>query len=33
MEEAKKKEILEFLNSWGDMHMGKLLDIVFTDVT
>ncbi|MDY3548282.1 hotdog fold thioesterase [Riemerella anatipestifer] len=33
MEEAKKKEILEFLNHWGEMHMGKLLDIVFTDVT
>lgn len=33
MEASKKQEILDYLNNWGTEHLGKTLDIVFTDVT
>lgn len=33
MEQGRKKEILDFLNNWGDNHMGKLLEIEFIDVS
>ncbi|WKS95785.1 PaaI family thioesterase [Riemerella columbina] len=33
MDANKREEILHFLNHWGDAHMGKFLDIVFTEVT
>lgn len=33
MEETKKDEVLNFLNNWGSEHLGKTLDIVFTDVS
>ena len=32
MDEARKKEILEKLNFWGDDNLGKTLGIIFTDV-
>lgn len=32
MEETKKKEILAFLNQWGETTMGSHLDIRFTEV-
>lgn len=33
MDEAKRKEILDRLNTWTTDNLGKTLDIVFTDVT
>lgn len=32
MDEARRKEILEKLNFWGDDNLGKTLGIIFTDV-
>ncbi len=32
MEQKKKKEILDRLNFWGKVTLGKTLDIIFTDV-
>lgn len=33
MEQAKKDEILNMLNNWGNETLGKTLGIIFTDVT
>ncbi len=33
MEPSKKQEILDQLNNWGNITLGKTLGIVFTDVS
>lgn len=33
MTHEKKSEILQKLNNWGNVTLGKTLDIIFTDVT
>lgn len=33
MTEQRQQEILQFLNNWGEHHMGKLLHIEFTEVS
>jgi 1,4-dihydroxy-2-naphthoyl-CoA hydrolase len=32
MDEGRKKEILERLNTWGEENLGKTLNITFTEV-